>query len=258
MTMRVRQHRPVAAVLVAVAMLAVTGCGGDDDNDASATSTTEAEQPADEAEADTEAFCDALVDPRESADELAAAVAAAPDEISADVTTMADEKGRADIQVGPGGGPSSDSFYAAAASVGDYMADNCGYQVIDVTATDYAFHGIPADAEATKTLIRLTNDGAEYHDLVVQRIHSGETRSIEEIMALPDPEGGDLLDFQTGVFTPPGQSSWTVVDLSVAGRYAVMDFVPTGATPAALNSGQIDDTEPAHWTKGELAEIKAS
>ena len=41
--MRATQHRPVAAVLVAVAMLAVAGCGDDDDD--SSTTTTE---PADD------------------------------------------------------------------------------------------------------------------------------------------------------------------------------------------------------------------
>lgn len=39
--MRARQHRAVAAVLVAVAMVAVAGCGGDDDE--STTTTSEAD-----------------------------------------------------------------------------------------------------------------------------------------------------------------------------------------------------------------------
>ena len=89
-------------------------------------------------------------------------------------------------------------------SVGDYMADNCGYQVIDVTATDDAFDGIPADAEAGKTLIRITNDGTEYHEVALQRVHDGETRSVEEILALPEEEGGDLLDYLGNAFAPPG------------------------------------------------------
>jgi hypothetical protein len=37
-TMRARQHRPVVAVLVAVAMLAVAGCGGGDDESSTTTS----------------------------------------------------------------------------------------------------------------------------------------------------------------------------------------------------------------------------
>ena len=235
------------------AVLALGACGGDDDDDVvSETSTTEADQPA----TDIAAFCEALDFADASAAELAAAVEAAPMEIRADVTKMADEDGRAVVQTGIPGGPSSDSFYAAAAAVGDYMADNCGYQVIDVTATDYAFHGVPAEAEAAKTLVRFTNDGTEYHHLAIQRIRADETRSLEEIMTLP--EGGDLLDFQNAAFAAPGQSSWTVVDLSVAGRYALMDYVPIGATTAAVESGQFDDTAPEHWTRGELAEIQVS
>ena len=119
------------------------------------------------------------------------------------------------------------------------MADNCGYQVIDVTATDYAFDGIPADAEAGKTLIRITNDGTEYHEVVLQRVHEGETRSVEEILALPEEEGGDLLDYLGNAFAPPGLGNWTVVDLS-AGRHAAMCFVPTGdhARGVAERSGR--------------------
>lgn len=109
------------------------------------------------------------------------------------------------------------------------MADNCGYQVIDVTATDHAFDGIPADAEAGKTLIRITNDGTEYHEVVLQRVHQGETRSVEELLALPEEEGGDLLDYLGNAFAPAGLGNWTVVDLS-AGRHVALCFIPTGAT----------------------------
>ena len=87
-------------------------------------------------------------------------------------------KNRAQVAAGPPpeGDPlviPSDEFFAAATAVGDYMADNCGYQVIDVTATNHAFDGIPADAEAGKTLIRITNDGTEYHEVVLERVHDG-------------------------------------------------------------------------------------
>jgi hypothetical protein len=193
---------------------------------------------------------------------LAAAQDIAPDEISADVTTMADEN-RAQVAAGPPpeGEPlviPPDDFFAAATSVGDYMADNCGYQVIDVTATDHAFDGIPADAEAGNTLIQITNDGTEYHEVLLQRVQQGETRSVEEILALPDDEGGDLLDYLGNAFAPPGLGNWAVVDLS-AGRYGAMCFIPTGATtPEALHSGQADDTAQPHATQGMLAEMQVS
>ena len=39
--MRARKHRPVAAVLIAVAMLAVAGCGGDDNDSSTTTSAAD-------------------------------------------------------------------------------------------------------------------------------------------------------------------------------------------------------------------------
>ena len=253
-------------------VLALGACGGDDDDDASGSNTgTEAEEPTDEPGADVAAFCDAIAEVGlavsigegyEGMDSsLAAAEDIAPGEISADVTTMAEEN-RAQVAAGPppeGQPPTipSDDFFAAATSVGDYMADNCGYQVIDVTATDHAFDGLPADAEAGKTLIRITNDGSEYHEVVLQHVHEGETRSVEEILALPG-EGGDLLDFLGNAFAPPGVGNWAVVDLS-AGRHVAMCFIPTGATtPEALQSGQLDDTAQPHAMRGMLAEMQVS
>ena len=252
-------------------VLALGACGGNDDDDASGSNTgAEAEEPTDEP-GDVASFCDDIddlglgvsigegyegIDPS-----LAAAEDAAPDEISADVTTMAEEN-RAQVAAGPppeGEPPTipSDDFFAAANSVGDYMADNCGYQVIDVTATDHAFDGIPVDAEAGKTLIRVTNDGTEYHEVVLQRVQQGETRSVEEILALPG-EGGDLLDFLGNAFAPPGVGNWAVVDLS-AGRHVAMCFIPTGATtPEALQSGQADDTAELHVMRGMFAEMQIS
>ena len=174
---------------------------------------------------------------------------------------MADES-RSQAAAGPppAGTPPDlppDEFFTAAAAVGDYMADHCGYQVIDVTATDYAFAGIPADAQMGKTLIRLTNDGTEYHEALLQRVREGETRSVEDILAIPEGSG-DLLDFIGSAFAPPGLASWTVVDLS-AGRYATMCFIPTGATTEdALRRGQGDDTARSHYMQGMFAETQVS
>jgi hypothetical protein len=253
-------------------VLALGACAGDDDDDASGGDTgTEA----DESDADAAAFCDAIVDADwatlavsigegDAASAEAALVAAeeaAPEEIGADVQTMAEEL-RAQVAAGPQSedGPPvipPDDFFAAATSVGDYMADNCGYEVIDVTATDYAFAGIPADAEAGRTLIRITNDGTEYHEVALQRVYGGQTRSVEEILALPEEERDALLDHQGLVFAPPGLGNWIVMDLT-AGRHIAGCFIPTGATPEAFQSGQVDDTTPPHTMQGMTAEMQVT
>jgi hypothetical protein len=257
----------VIAVGVA-AVLALGACGGNDDNDASGSnSDTTAVQPTNEPGlANAATFCNAILDADgagsfgedATGDEpaLAAAEKAAPEAIRADVTTMAKEA-RAQVATGMTGGPSSHKYFTARTAVGDYIADNCGYQVIDVTATDYAFDGIPANAKAAKTLIRLTNNGTEYHEVALQFIHSGETRSIKNILALPEEVSGDLLDYIDHAFAPPGLSNWTVIDLS-AGRVAALCYVPTGATPEALRSGQIKKGAPSHVMKGMFAEMQVS
>ena len=137
------------------------------------------------------------------------------------------------------------------------MADNCGYKVIDVTATDHVFDGIPAEAEAGKTLVRITNDGTEYHEVVVERVQQGETRSLEEIVALPAQEEGDLLDYLGSAFAPPELRSWTVVELS-AGGHAALCFIPIGATTPEAATGPIDDTTQLHATQGMSAEMQVT
>ena len=217
------------------------------------------------------AFCDAIDDMGlgvsigEGYEGLDAALIAAeeiaPAEIKADVTTMADEN-RAQVAAGappdgtPGPSPTlpPDEFFRAADAVGEYMAESCGYPVIEAEASEYSFEGIPATAARGKTLFRLSNDGAEYHQLVLQRVRYGEDRSLEEILALP--EGGDLLDFQGTAFAPPGLGSWFVVELGI-GRHAVMCIIPTGSTtPEALRSAQAEGTAPPHHDQGMIEEIQ--
>jgi hypothetical protein len=257
-----------AIAVGAAAVVALGACSGDDDDASGSegtTTTASSEAPA----ADAAAFCNAIselglavsqgdADPPD-VDVLVAAGRAAPEEIRADVTTMANE---ARAQVAAGAQPKdappvipSDDFFKAATSVGDYMADNCGYQVIDVTATDYAYEGIPAHAKVGKTLLRITNNGNEYHELILQRVRYDETRSIKQILELPEKESGDLLDFKANTVAPPGLGNWTVVDL-FPGRHAAMCFIPTGSTPEAMRNGQVNDTAPSHARKGMFAEMQ--
>ena len=260
-----------AMAVGAAAVLALGACSGDDDDDASASEAATEPGTADGSAADVAAFCDAIDDMGlsvslgegyEGVDEaLVAAEEIAPEEIRADVTTMADESRRQlDAGPPPGGTPPSlppDEFFVAAAAVGDYMAESCGYQVIDVTATDHAFEGIPADVPAGKTLVQITNDGAEYHEVVLERVKQGETRSLDEIVALPQQAEGDLLEYVGSALAAPGTGSWTVVELS-PGRHAALCFIPTGATSPEAATGPIDDTTPVHAAEGMTAEVQVT
>ena len=252
-----------AAAGVAIVGTVLVAPGGDDEDRVDTAASTPA--PAQ----DVAAFCDAidgmglsvsLGEGYEGLDQaLVSAAEIAPDAIRADVTTMADEA-RAQFDAGPppAGTPPTlppDEFFTAAAAVGDYMAGHCGYPVVDVTATDHTFEGIPDAAAAGKTLIRITNEGTEYHEVVLQRVRQGETRSIEEILAIPEGSG-DLLDYLGYAFAPPGLGNWTVVDLS-AGRHVFLCLIPSGATSVeALRNGQDDRTAQPHTMQGMFAEMQ--
>ena len=136
------------------------------------------------------------------------------------------------------------------------MADSCIYNVVDVTATDHAFGGVPSGARAGKTLIQLRNDGTEYHEVVLLRVDADEDRSIEELLALPEEERDERLQFEGIALAPPGMSSWVVVDLKFGPRYAATCFIPIGSTTeAALRSGLADPATPLHSSEGMVAEL---
>ena len=139
--------------------------------------------------------------------------------------------------------------------------------VLEGEAVDYAFEGLP-DSVPAGTKLSLTNlSEVEAHALVAFRIPDGETRSVEELLALPEEE---LMSMMSGppatvLMVPPagGEQIAAVGDgtLSEPGRYALVCFIPTGADPAALmeESGpdgppQVDGGPP-HMVHGMHAEL---
>ena len=252
------------------AVLALGACSDDDDGADGSAAVTEADAPAeaDQAAADPAEFCDAIEDLGLALaigegfegmdDALAEAEEIAPEEISAAVTTMVDEN-RAAVEAGPPAPDDppnipSDEFFEASTEVGDYMADNCDYQVIDVTTTEYEFEGLPSELEGGKTLIRMTNDGSEFHEVLVQQIADDATQSVEELVAMPEAESGEILTYAGSAFAPPGLGNWAVVDLS-EGRFAATCYVSEGATSP---EGLYDEQSKRHLDHGMVAEIEVS
>ncbi len=70
----------------------------------------------------------------------------------------------------------------------DYMIANCGYPVIDVTAQEYAFVGIPEEIAAGPTIFNITNEGEQVHEMIVFRISDDVDLPVQEILQLPDEE----------------------------------------------------------------------
>jgi hypothetical protein len=262
-----------AGALMVAGMLSV-GLGACGDDDEAGTSDDTASE---DAAADTGEFCDAAVavdaanmglESGESTPEdvdaaMQEAEDSAPDEIAEAVGTMVSESKAlaAEAEDAPEGeGPPpipSDGFFAASAEVGGYLGENCDLAALDVTATEYAFDGIPEEVPAGTTLLTFANDGTEFHEAVVMQIAEGEERSFEELMALPEEESMALVTNKAFVFTPPDTETYVTAELD-PGRYVAICFVPTGATPEALESGATLDESDGHFMHGMVTEFQVS
>ena len=224
--------------------------------------------------ADVSAFCDSVVnveallssEPDDSAawaEEATTALTAlqedAPDEVSGAVGTITDALIPA-IESGD-----EEQFFAAFESeevgeasevVDSYMVDECGWEVTPVTAREYEFEGDLDGLEAGMNGLGFENGGTELHEMVLFRINDDATESIDELLALPEEEAQGKVTDAGGAFGFPGDTDTVFVDLD-PGRYAIVCFLPVGATPdnmEALESGEFDDAPP-HFTQGMFREF---
>ncbi|MGQ0847854.1 MAG: hypothetical protein ACT4OP_01805 [Actinomycetota bacterium] len=109
---------------------------------------------------------------------------------------------------------------------------------IEVTAEDYAFAGMPS-LVATGAEVTLTNGSSrEVHEMVVLRIADGETRTVEELLELPEEEDEGVAETVGFLLALPGEGGInpeaegaTSVPLTAAGRYVLLCFIPQGADP---------------------------
>jgi hypothetical protein len=124
---------------------------------------------------------------------------------------------------------------------------DCGYESLDVTAVDYDFQGVPDSVSSGTTTVALTNDGSEQHEMVLLRRADGETRSVDELLALPEDEAMEALAFTGAAFAEPGETGFLTADLE-AGDYVAVCFLPVGGA---------EDGAP-HFTRGMVTEFEVA
>jgi hypothetical protein len=100
---------------------------------------------------------------------------------------------------------------------------------ITVTATEYAFTGVPATIETGATLT-LQNSGQEPHQLVVLRKEKDLALSPDELLRLPPDQLAGMVTLVGSVSAEPGATSSGSVTLDQPGTYILFDPTPTGAT----------------------------
>lgn len=156
-----------------------------------------------------------------------AATAAVPPEIADALATA--------LANAPTDGPPSPEFNAAYEQVASWIKDNCGFNAVEVLATEYAYGGLPTEIPAGPTVITLVNDGVEVHEMVLMRRADGVTDPVEDLLALPDEELGGKVQFIDAAFAYPGESGSLVADLA-PGNYIAICFLPIGNTPDQITA----------------------
>jgi hypothetical protein len=124
---------------------------------------------------------------------------------------------------------------------------------VTITATEYKFDGTDALEGGGHFSVNFENHGKELHELHVARLAEGETRTIEELFADPNAESSTT---EVGhAFACPGSvAEMAGVDMSEPGRYIVVCFIPTGATPET-DPADFGTLGPPHAMQGMAVEI---
>lgn len=141
-------------------------------------------------------------------------------------------------------------FVAADQVVDDFLKDKCDVEEIAATAADFEFEGLPTSSPEGLTALTLTNEGEEFHEMVVMRINDDVTESIEELLQMDEEETEGKIQPMGVVLAAPGTTATNFFDLT-AGRYAVLCFISEGSDAEHEFQGE----GPPHFTKGMVEEL---
>lgn len=225
-----RTHRlATAALAIAIALVGGAAACGDDDADAAGVS--------DEACAATTDYTAVLSGMPEDPAEMGAYV---EDEVAPVVTTIVeglpddvDASALTDAlgEVAETGDPSplfeDPEVAEAQEAVGAAVHEGCDFGTIDVEAAEYSFDGVPKEIEAGGTSIRFENTGEEEHELVLFKLAEGVEPDADALLALPEEEQMEQMQFAGVTFGAPGATSYAALDLE-AGDYLAVCFIPVG------------------------------
>lgn len=125
---------------------------------------------------------------------------------------------------------------------------------VTVTAADFSFEGVEDISTPGNYALTFTNEGEELHELVILKIQDGETRSVDELLALPEEESDALVSDVGFVFACPGDSTGPVgVSIDEPGRYVAFCFIPVG-TMADTDFSTMSEEGAPHFTEGMMTE----
>lgn len=142
-------------------------------------------------------------------------------------------------------------FVAADKTVDDYLLNECGFNKISATAQNYEFTGLPSVSPAGLTGLTLTNEGTEFHEMVLMRINDDVTDSVADILKGDEETFNKSVVPQGVVLASPNTTATNFFDLK-SGRYIVMCFISKGSDAEHDFNGD----GPPHFTLGMHEELR--
>ena len=122
---------------------------------------------------------------------------------------------------------------------------------IAVTGQDYSFGGVPSVVASGAEFTFTNGSEAEVHEMLVMKFAVDETRTIEELLELPESDFERLIEFRGVLVALPGEDgsnpegSGASVAVTEPGRYVLVCFIPQGADPAVMAEAMQSGSEPS-------------
>ena len=136
----------------------------------------------------------------------------------------------------------------AGSKIDAYAVGNCGYRVINVTAVEYKFRGVPKTLKTGILLVNFKDAGSESHEIDIARIKTSD--SVKTLLALPQGQAKTRVELLGNTGADPGQSSVGYFQLTKPGRYVALCLVPQGTTQSSQQG-----TGPPHAKLGMHTEF---
>ena len=147
-------------------------------------------------------------------------------------------------------------------------------EAVEVKGVDYAFQGLPKEVPAGTEFTFTNASDKEAHEMVLFKLPEGETRPLEELLALPEEEAGKVTGppIAVSVAAMPGSEGEMALGESLTveepGRYIALCGIPVGADPEKMAEAMEhpedgpppagENDGPPHFTQGMVQEFTVS